>query len=69
MPNETYDEQATANMSSRQVTHGNVRPGSDLEAASIASGIPPASLDIYYDDDSEEKHSHEHSGHATSGKP
>jgi hypothetical protein len=45
----------------RDITDGFVTPGSDLEAASIASGIPPASLDVYYDDSDAEKHQHEHS--------
>lgn len=60
MPQNTYDAEASGNMSSRQITHGNVEPGSDLENASIASGIPPASLDIYYDDNDPTKHQHNH---------
>ena len=43
------------------LTHGTVQPDSSLEDASIASGIPAASLDIYYDSDDAEKHRHEHS--------
>lgn len=69
MPNESYDGVASGNMSDGQLLYGPAKPGSDIEAASIASGIPAASLDIYYDDDSAEKNAHKHSGHETSGKP
>lgn len=56
------DHESTGQASDLQILHGSVKPESDLEAASIASGIPAASLDLYYDDSDPEKHRHEHGG-------
>lgn len=60
MPANTYDHEATGNMSDGQLLHGPAMPDSSIEDAAIASGIPAASLDIYYSDDDPSKHRHEH---------
>ena len=61
MPKGNYEDKAEG-ATSGQITHGHAQPGSEIEEASIASGIPPASLDVYYDDSDREKHRHEHGG-------
>ena len=60
MPQNTYDSEASGNMSDGQLLYGPAKPGSDIEDAAIASGIPAASLDVYYDNDDPSKHRHEH---------
>lgn len=56
MPINTYDENGAELAPSDLWAVGRVKPGSSLEDDSIASGIPAASLDIFYDSDDPTRH-------------
>ena len=51
MPQNTYDADSPDVAKGDLWAYGTVKPGSELEANAIASGIPAASLDIFYDRD------------------
>lgn len=56
MPQNTYDADSPDVAKGDLWAFGTVKPGSELEANSIASGIPAASLDIFYDSDDPSRH-------------
>lgn len=67
MAQNTYDDAGTDTPSAAVAPGGNVKPGSDLEDASIAAGMGAAVLDIFYPDNHPTKHRHEHGGDAGYG--